>query len=259
MRPRLAGAAIAGVAVALLITGCGQGGTPSAHTGPSGSAASAAAKAPASPQPVSGAKLASLTAATTYTHLHGAPADPDPSTVTSGLVVHPRTTQAVYASPGVPVIQSQPGWDRVLLPSRPDHASGWVATHGSALQEARTPYVIRVNTAARRVTVFDSGRKVGEWPAAVGAPGTPTPTGRTFVMASLQPTHPTYTPLLFPLGTHSDTLDTFGGGPGTVALHGWPDPSVFGHAVSHGCVRVPSAALHVLAHVPLGSLVLVSS
>jgi hypothetical protein len=78
-------------------------------------------------------------------------------------------------------------------------------------------------------------------------------------MASLAPTHPTYSPLIFPLGTHSNTLDTFGGGPGTVALHGWPDQSVFGHAVTHGCVRVPSAALRVLTRVPLGSLVLVRS
>jgi lipoprotein-anchoring transpeptidase ErfK/SrfK len=78
-------------------------------------------------------------------------------------------------------------------------------------------------------------------------------------MASLQPAHPTYTPLILPLGAHSASLDTFGGGPGTVALHGWPDPSVFGHAVTHGCVRVPSAALRVLSQIPLGSLVLIRS
>jgi lipoprotein-anchoring transpeptidase ErfK/SrfK len=107
--------------------------------------------------------------------------------------------------------------------------------------------------------VLDSGQKVGAWTVAVGAPGTPTPAGRTFLMASLQPTNPTYTPLILPLGAHSETLDTFGGGPGTVALHGWPDTSVFGHAITHGCVRVPSAALDVLSHVPLGSLVLIRS
>jgi hypothetical protein len=52
--------------------------------------------------------------------------------------------------------------------------------------------------------------------------------------------HPTYSPLILPLGLHSDTLSTFGGGPGTVALHGWPDPA---------------AALRVLSRVPLGSSV----
>jgi len=93
---------------------------------------------------------------------------------------------------------------------------------------------------------------------AEGAPGTPTPAGRTFILASLIPKPVTYSPLILPLGTHSDTLTTFGGGPGTVGLHGWPDPSVFGHAVSHGCVRIPPAALRALSMVPLGSPVMIT-
>jgi lipoprotein-anchoring transpeptidase ErfK/SrfK len=74
----------------------------------------------------------------------------------------------------------------------------------------------------------------------------------------LAPPHPTYSPLILPLGFHSDTLDTFGAGPGTVGVHGWPSRSVFGRAVSHGCVRVPAAVLRVLSLVPLGSLVLIT-
>ena len=58
--------------------------------------------------------------------------------------------------------------------------------------------------------------------------------------------------------SHSNALSTFGGGPGTVGLHGWPNPSVFGHAVSNGCVRVPAAALHLLSGIPLGTLVLIT-
>jgi hypothetical protein len=65
---------------------------------------------------------------------------------------------------------------------------------------------------------------------AVGAAGPPTPAGRTFLLALLAPPRPTYSPLILPLGPHSNTLSTFGGGPGTVGLHGWPDPSAFGHA-----------------------------
>jgi len=93
---------------------------------------------------------------------------------------------------------------------------------------------------------------------AEGAPGTPTPTGRTFLLASLVPRQPSYSPLILPLGTHSDTLTTYGGGPGTVGLHGWPDPAVFGHAASHGCVRVPAAALRALSRIPLGSPVMIT-
>jgi lipoprotein-anchoring transpeptidase ErfK/SrfK len=57
---------------------------------------------------------------------------------------------------------------------------------------------------------------------------------------------------------HSNTLSAFGGGPGTVGMHGWPDSAVFGHSVSHGCVRVPAAALRALSRVPLGSAVLIT-
>ena len=91
-----------------------------------------------------------------------------------------------------------------------------------------------------------------------GRCGNPDTAGRTFLLALLAPPRPTYSPLILPLGLHSNALSTFGGGPGTVGLHGWPDPSAFGHAVSNGCVRVPAAALHLLSSVPLGTLVLIT-
>ncbi|MFY9927045.1 MAG: L,D-transpeptidase [Streptosporangiaceae bacterium] len=117
---------------------------------------------------------------------------------------------------------------------------------------------MEINLGAYRLTVLPAGRRLGSWTVAEGAPGTPTPTGRTFVLVSLAPPHPTYSPLILPLGAHSDTLTTYGGGPGTVGLHGWPDQAVFGHAVSHGCVRVPAAALRALSRVPLGSPVMIT-
>jgi len=117
---------------------------------------------------------------------------------------------------------------------------------------------VRINPATFRLTIVDAGKSLGSWTIADGATGTPTPTGRTFLLASLAPSRPTYSPLILPLGTHSNTLDTYGGGPGTVALHGWPDPAVFGHAVSHGCVRVPPAALRALSRIPLGSAVIIT-
>jgi lipoprotein-anchoring transpeptidase ErfK/SrfK len=233
----------------------------------------------AAPARVSGPELARLPRATTYARIPAAPRDPAPFGVTGGLVVHPRTPQIVYAGPGkrpvavlpaaelgsptwVPVVQRSPGWERVLLPSRPNRATGWIYTAGARapqLDTRRSAYLIRISTGARQLRVYDGGRSLGAWTVAVGAPSTPTPTGRTFLLSLLAPPHPTYSPLILPLGFHSNTLTTFGGGPGTVGLHGWPDPSVFGRAVSHGCVRVPATALHVLSRVPLGSLVVITS
>jgi lipoprotein-anchoring transpeptidase ErfK/SrfK len=93
----------------------------------------------------------------------------------------------------------------------------------------------------------------------VGARKTPTPPGRTFLLGSIVDPKRSASPVVLPLGAHSPTLDTFGGGPGTVAIHGWPRPDVFGAAVSAGCVRVPQTALDRLERVPLGTLVLIDS
>ena len=230
------------------------------------------------PVRVPAAQLARLPRATTYASIPGAPRDPAPLAVTGGLVVRPLTAQVVYAGPGkrpiavlpatelggptwVPVVQSSPGWERVLLPSRPNGATGWIstaATDHSHLDTRRSAYLVRIKVGARKLSVYDGGQPLGTWTVAVGAPSTPTPTGRTFLLALLAPPHPTYSPLILPLGFHSNTLTTFGGGPGTVGVHGWPNPSVFGRAVSHGCVRVPAAGLHVLSQVPLGSLILIT-
>jgi lipoprotein-anchoring transpeptidase ErfK/SrfK len=158
----------------------------------------------------------------------------------------------------VPVVQSQPGWDRILLPTRPNRSTGWIYLGGGGLRTAYTSYRVHIDLGTYRLTILDAGRSLGTWPVAEGAPGTPTPIGRTFVLASLVPLHSTYSPLILPLGAHSDTLSAFGGGPGTVGLHGWPDPAVFGHAVSHGCVRVPATALRALSRVPLGSPVMIT-
>lgn len=231
------------------------------------------------PVRVSAAEFAKLPRATTFISIPAAPLDPPAVAGTSGLVVRPLTPQVVYLGPGrppiavlpaselggptwVPVVQTSPGWERVLLPSRPNRATGWIYTAGAnatQLDTRRSPYLIRIDVAARRLSVLLSGRSLGTWTVAVGEHRTPTPTGRTFVMALLAPPHPTYSPLILPLGFHSNTLTTFGGGPGTVGIHGWPNPSVFGRAVSHGCVRVPNAALTILSHAPLGTLVLISA
>jgi hypothetical protein len=218
--------------------------------------------------------MARLPIATTFGQAPLAPQDPDPFGAETGIVLHPTLARVVYARPGgppvatlpttelrsptwVPVVQSQPGWDRILLPTRPNRSTGWIYLGSGGFQEAASAYRVEVRLSAYRLTVFDAGRAVGSWTVAVGAPGTPTPTGRTFVLALLSPDHPTYSPLIMPLGLHSNTLSTFGGGPGTVGLHSWPDSSVFGHAVSHGCVRVPAPALRLLARVPLGSSVMI--
>jgi lipoprotein-anchoring transpeptidase ErfK/SrfK len=275
-----AGGAVLAVVCAVVVTATlsGSGTSPGRRADPRSGRTAAPAQRIVLPVNVPAAELAKLPRATTYATTPQAPLDPAPFAINNGLVVRPLAAEVLYAGPGkppvavlpstelggptwVPVVQTSPGWDRVLLPSRPNGATGWIFTDAKGrpqLDTADSAYLVRVWIGDRKLSLYDAGQLLGTWTVAVGAPGTPTPTGRTFLLALLAPVHPTYSPLILPLGFHSNTLQTFGGGPGTVGLHGWPDPSVFGQAVSNGCVRVPSDALTALSKVPLGSLVLIT-
>ena len=216
--------------------------------------------------------LVDLATSTTDAALPKAPIDSRPFETTDGEVVRPLRSLAVYAAPGsrpfakvtpstrigdtwLPVIGQRPGWTQVLLPSRPNGSTGWVRT--AQVERRTTPYLVRVHLGSRRLELYADGALVGSWPVAVGAPETPTPSGRTFLLGSITDDAQSFSPVILPLGAHSDSLKSYGGGPGTVAIHGWPDDSVFGTAVSHGCVRVPDDALDQLSQVPLGTLVVI--
>ncbi|SEP54500.1 L,D-transpeptidase [Amycolatopsis saalfeldensis] len=229
------------------------------------------------PQDVTAAALAALPQSTTFTTVTGAPADPAPTARTSGRIVHPTTTVAVFAAPGsapiaalppqqhfaelatdtkVPVIAEQPGWAQVLLPSRPNGSTGWVYLEDPAVTTEHSRYRIAVDREHFALTLFENDAQIGRWTIGVGKAGAVTPAGRTFVLSSILEDHPTFSPVVLPLGAHSDTHTTFGGGPGTVGIHTWPTATVFGQASSDGCVRIPPDALDVISTtVPLGSVV----
>jgi hypothetical protein len=212
-----------------------------------------------------------LPVSSTYTTVEGAPADPDPAARTEGLVVHPLRETPVRDAPDgrpiarmettqfgdtwLPVLAEQPGWVQVLLPSKPAGSTGWI--RADDLERAKTPYVIEVHLGSKTLQLLRDGNVVDEWSVGIGTEETPTPTGRTFLLGAFADRNQDYSPVFLPLGTHSPTLDSFGGGPGTVAIHTWPDASGFGQAVSNGCIRVPTDALEQLAKIPLGTLVII--
>jgi hypothetical protein len=223
------------------------------------------------PERVAAVDLSELRAVSTTTTLRRAPRDNAPEATSAGVVAHPTRMLPLHRRPGgaafakigprqfgetwLPVVARRDGWVQVLLPSRPNGSAGWLRT--PHLQLRTSYHLVRVYVGSRSLELFSRGRSLGSWPIAVGRPDTPTPTGRTFLLGSIVDSDQPYSPVILPLGFHSETLDAYGGGPGTVALHGWPDASVFGTAVSHGCVRVPSEALDQLRQVPLGTLVLI--
>ena len=152
---------------------------------------------------------------------------------------------------------------KVLLPIRPNGTAAWIPRRKALL--GHTPYYVRVRLRSRHVIVYRDGRRVRRFRAVVGAPATPTPTG----LAAIYERNPQGDPHGFlgpwalPLTALSPVLESYGGGPGRVAIHGREGASLrdpLGSARSHGCIRIASRAVSWMArHLPTGTPVRVSA
>jgi len=133
-------------------------------------------------------------------------------------------------------------WYRVELPIRPNGASGWISARAVRLTAVRAR--IDIDLARRRLTLFRGGRRLFSATVAVGAPATPTPTGRFYVNQILVPEDPNgpFGPAALGISAYSPVLTGWAQG-GPVAIHGTDEPWSIGHAVSNGCIRLPNATL----------------
>jgi len=150
------------------------------------------------------------------------------------------------------------GWLRVLLPVRPNGSSGWIRARRVGLRT--NPYRIDVELRAHRLTLRRGARTLLTTPIGVGHAVTPTPRGLAYVTRLLEQPDPhgIYGPWAFGLSVYSPVLTSFGGGPGEVGIHGTNDPAGIGRDVSHGCIRLPNAAIERLVHtLPLGTPVFI--
>ncbi len=132
-------------------------------------------------------------------------------------------------------------WYRVQLPLRPNGATGYVPARSVFLTRVTTRIV--VDLSRRRVTLFRRGRPILDATAAVGSPGTPTPTGRFYVNQRLIPTDPTgpFGPGAVGISAFSDVLTGWVQG-GPIAIHGTNQPWSIGRSVSNGCIRLRNDA-----------------
>jgi hypothetical protein len=136
----------------------------------------------------------------------------------------------------------RPLWYRVQLPIRPNGTTGYVRAGDVELFRVRTR--IEIDLSDRRVDFFRSGRRVLRVSAAVGAGGTPTPTGRFYVnqrLLSGDPSGP-YGPGGIGISAFSPVLTGWTQG-GPIAIHGTNRPDLIGQAVSNGCIRVRNDVL----------------
>jgi lipoprotein-anchoring transpeptidase ErfK/SrfK len=169
-----------------------------------------------------------------------------------------RTTTA-YAAPGkkalgrlattnangVPMVLGVQGvgtcrgarWYRAQLPMKPNGVVGWVRAADVTLSRVRTSIV--VDLTARTVVLRRDARTILRAVAAVGAPDTPTPTGRFYVNQRLVAPDPSgpFGPGAVGVSAFSPVLQYWAQG-GPIAIHGTNQPDLLGRAVSHGCVRI---------------------
>jgi lipoprotein-anchoring transpeptidase ErfK/SrfK len=138
-------------------------------------------------------------------------------------------------------------WLRIRLPGRPNGRTGWIRRRATLV--SRTPWHIVINTSSRRVKVYRHGRQVRVFSAIVGNESTPTPVGEFFVEESIKlSARAIGAPFALALSARSTVYQEFAGGPGQIALHGLNNVGgTLGTAVSHGCVRLNTAAMRWLA------------
>jgi hypothetical protein len=145
------------------------------------------------------------------------------------------------------------GWFQVRIPMRPNGTVGWV--RASALGRLRLVRThLTVDRARLRATLRRDRRIVWSSPVGVGAPGMATPAGSFWIRERLRVSPPTglYGPWAFGTSAYSALSDWPGGG--VVGIHGTNQPELIPGRPSHGCIRVPNAAVHRLARLmPLGT------
>ncbi len=249
-------ALLAAVVVVNGLTGCGTRG------GDSNSAAPPVSTTPTSP---TASTLATSPGPTT---LRPAPIPGEVSTAEAVTAIDARIV--VHSGPGGPVTQTftnpQPSgapltflrnrqdrdWLQVYLPVRPNGSTGWVRT--TDVTQAPIPYRLEISTAAHQLRLYQANQLLHTYPAATGTGGTPTPLGLFYLTELLAPTNSGYGPYAYGLSAFSNTLTSFGGGPGQIGLHGTADAASIGHSVSHGCIRLSNTDITTLAKLlPLGT------
>ena len=146
-------------------------------------------------------------------------------------------------------------WLRVLVPRRPNGASGWLLRDQVRLHPV--DYAVVVDLSERTVRLLRAGQAVRTWRAGVGRAWTPTPTGSFFITVKLRPPQisTVYGAWALGLSGYSEVHEQFGTGDGQIALHGTNNPAAdLGRAVSNGCVRLDNQAIITLADtLPVGT------
>jgi lipoprotein-anchoring transpeptidase ErfK/SrfK len=153
-------------------------------------------------------------------------------------------------------------WLRVTTADLRDGRDGWIDANAPGVTVAATPVEIVIRLGARTLELRRSGHLVRRFTVGVGAPGSPTPTGRFAVTDELRGAaySPAYGCCILALSARQTRLPSGWRGGDRIAIHGTNVPSTIGRALSSGCVHAADSDLQSLMRlVPLGTPVSVLS
>ncbi len=246
-RRRLAGLTLASL---LALTGCGSASLPKASAPldslPTDPTTGSAPSTTAPDAPPTAATYTVATAIGKSVAVYDSPVQPEPAR----SLPSPQPDGSTLVLLGR---EQQGSWLKVLLPVRPNGATGWI--RASDVTVATHDYRIEVEVSAHKLTVWKGNDVFLEDTVAVGASATPTALGSFYTtgLFDTAATQPVYGPFAYPLSGYSDVLYSFGGGEGQMGIHGTNDPSSLGRSVSNGCIRMSNKGITKLAEtLPVG-------
>ena len=138
----------------------------------------------------------------------------------------------------------------------PNGRTGWIDATPGTFTLSHAHLSLEVDLSARLLRVHRGSRVTRTIRLGIGAPGTPTPTGRFAVTDKLNGAaySPVYGCCILALSAHEEHLPSGWTGGDRIAIHGGSTTG----AVSTGCLHASTAALrYLMRSVPLGALVVI--
>ena len=148
-------------------------------------------------------------------------------------------------------------WIRVRLPQRPNNVAGWVRLRSlGPFRLVHTRLV--VSRRGLHVTLYDGGKRRFRAPVGMGAPSTPTPSGRFWIREKFHVRgNSIYGTRAMGTAAYSNALTDWPGG-GVIGLHGTNAPGLIPGRPSHGCIRLRNPDIERLYRLtPIGTPLLI--
>jgi hypothetical protein len=179
----------------------------------------------------------------------------------NGRVVARAESRTEFGSTRALTVAARRGpWLGVVATELPNGKLAWVNRRNVALRLRRTAYSLHADLSRRLLELRKGGRVLRRISAAVGRPGSGTPTGRFSATDKLSGSRygPYYGCCIVALSGHQPHLPAGWPGGDRLAIHGTDSPGAIGTAASAGCLRAADGDLRVLMRrVPLGTPVFI--